>query len=139
MEIVLLCYLIILSLYDCREKRVPFVLVCMGIAVAGILSIVKGSNDGQLWHQVMGWLPGIFLILVAFATKKVGYADGCVLVVVGAVLGYQRAVLLFCISLMLTALVSAALLLLHKVSGKTRIPYLPFMTTAFLIQKMGVL
>ena len=65
--------------------------------------------------------------------------DGAVLVVAGAVLGYQRAVLLFCISLMLTAFVSAVLLLLHKVSGKTRIPYLPFMTTAFLIQKMGVL
>ena len=139
MEIILLCYLVILSMYDCRERKVPFLLLCLGMAVAVILSIVEGINDGQIWHRLLGWLPGIFLVLVAFVTKKVGYADGCVLFVAGAVLGCQRAMLLFCISLMLTALVSVTLLLLHKVSVKTRIPYLPFITTAFLIQKMGVL
>ena len=138
MEIVLLFYLVILSIYDCRERKVPTVLLCLGIAVAVILCGM-GISNGRIWYQLIGWMPGAFLVLVAFATKKVGYADGLVLVVVGALLGYQRAVFLFCFSLILIVLVSVPLLLLHKFNGKTRIPYLPFITTAFLMQKLGAL
>ena len=139
MEISLLLYLSILSIYDCREKKVPTVLLYLGIAVAVFLSAAEGITERQIVYQFIGWLPGIFLILAAFATKKAGYADGIVLGIAGAVLGYQRAVILFCVSLLLLSVVSVLLLFLHKVSGKTRIPYLPFLTTAFLMQTLGIL
>lgn len=137
MEIfILLFYLVILSIYDCREKQVPRVLLFIGVVVT-VISLLATVIDGQqLLYRILGLLPGQFLLLVAFATKKAGYADGIVLSVIGMILGYQKAVFLFCISLLLMSLVAVLLLFLHKVNGRTRLPYLPFLTVTYVIQQI---
>lgn len=137
MWIFILLYLGMLSYYDWREKKVPVLLLCFGIVVAIMLSIVEGTREKQIWYQILGWLPGIFLCLVAAFTKKMGYADGIVLAVVGSVLGYRMAVMTFCVSLVLVSTVSVVMLFLRRVSANTQIPYIPFLTTAFLILQFG--
>lgn len=137
MEIyILLFYLVILSVYDCREKQVPGVLLFIGVVVAVISLLIVVIDGQQVWYRILGLLPGLFLLLVAFVTKKAGYADGIVLAVTGMVLGYQKTMILFCISLLLISVISVLLLFLHKVNGRTRLPYLPFLTVTYVIQQI---
>lgn len=137
MEIyILLFYLVILSVYDCREKQVPGVLLFIGVVVAVISLLIVVIDGQQVWYRILGLLPGLFLLLVAFVTKKAGYADGIVLAVMGMVLGYQKTMILFCISLLLISVISVLLLFLHKVNGRTRLPYLPFLTVTYVIQQI---
>lgn len=137
MEIyILLFYLVILSVYDCREKQVPGVLLFIGVVVAVISLLIVVIDGQQIWYRILGLLPGLFLLLVAFVTKKAGYADGIVLAVTGMVLGYQKTMILFCISLLLISVISVLLLFLHKVNGRTRLPYLPFLTVTYVIQQI---
>lgn len=130
----LLLYLVILSIYDCREKQVPAVFLYVGIGLTALWLVSGGRNLQEIGTLLLGMLPGLFLLLVAFATKKAGYGDGIVLAVAGAVLGYRQAVLVFCIGLLLVSLVSMLLLLLRKVNGRTKIPFLPFLTAAYVVQ-----
>lgn len=104
-----------------------------GIMLLTVAELFMGKTT---WHQMFGMIPGVFLILVAVITGKVGLADGVVLSVIGVIVGYQAIMLLFCISLMLFSFVSIALLLLHKVKGQTRLPYIPFLTVALVVQQI---
>ena len=132
----LLFYLLILSRYDYREKRVPAVLLYVGL-VAAVLLLAGEMFSGQMtWGYLGGILPGIFLLLVAVITRKAGMADGIVLSIVGVVLGYQDTMLLFCISLLLFCVVAIILLLFRKINSKETIPYLPFLTVAVAIQQV---
>lgn len=133
---ILAIYLIILSIYDFKEKQVPVVALYLGGAVIVLLTVPGLVTGGVAWRRIFGLVPGAFLLLMAVVTRKVGVADGIVLLYIGALLGYQKSVLLFGISLMLFSGVSIILLFLHKVKGHTRLPYLPFLTVALIIQQV---
>ena len=135
---ILLLFFVILSVFDCREKQVPVLLLGAGAVAASVLLICKVISGQQVWHQILGVLPGVFLLVVAFVTKKAGYADGVVIAIAGVVLGYKEVAFLFCISLLLISLASVVLLLFRKVNGQTQIPYLPFLTTAFVFQMICI-
>lgn len=127
-----LVYLLILSLYDIKEKKVPVAMLVAG-GIVGMVVVVYDcmvGNGGWL-QSMMGILPGAFLLIVAWATKKAGYADGIVLGIIGALKGYRAGCLILCFSLLLLSVVSIILLLLHKVGRKTQIPYIPFLLSAY--------
>lgn len=132
----LVLYLIILSIYDCKEKQVPVMLLYIGVVAVALISVIELCTGRIVWYQMLGIIPGGFLVLVSIITQKAGLADGIVLGILGVVLGYKAIMLLFCISLIIISFVSILLLLLHKVTGKTRLPYLPFVTAALVIQQM---
>jgi len=71
--------------------------------------------------------------LIAFATKKAGYGDGIVLLLVGMVSGGGKGLWIFCISLFLISIFSVILLLCHKVRRNSEVPYLPFLTVAWIL------
>lgn len=132
----LFLYLLILSVYDYKEKQVPLVLLYVGMAIVTCVSVIDLVKGTTTWVQLLGILPGIILILVAFVTGKAGVADGIVLSIAGAILGHRESWLLFTISLMLILVSSVFLLLLRKINMKARIPYLPFLTVALLLQQV---
>ena len=137
--IVIMAYLTLLSVFDKKEKAVPVRLLFLG----GIGCIVMASYEvfvekmGFMW-LILGLLPGIFFLLVAWLTKKAGYADGIVLLFLGAVYGYRESVLVLGVSLFLAALLSVVLLIMHKVQRNTKLPYIPFLAVAFLIEQIIV-
>lgn len=133
---ILSLYLIILSYFDCKEKQVPIVALYVGGGGIMLLTLMELFAEKSTWQQLLGIIPGIFLIVVAAITKKVGLADGVALSMVGMVIGYTAIMLLFCVSLLLFSIISIALLFLHKVKGHTRLPYIPFLTVALIIQQV---
>ena len=88
---------------------------------------------------LLGLIPGLCLLIVAWATKKAGYADGIVLAVVGAFEGFRGCMLIFSISLITLSVCCAVLLLLKRVQRNSILPYIPFLCTGYLLWKVMAL
>lgn len=131
--IIMVLYLLVLSIYDCKEKRVPVWLLYIGGMFVTIVSVIDVMRGVTIWLPLLGTLPGILLIFVAFVTGKMGIADGIVLTIAGVLLGPQESWIIFVISLMLIFVSSVFLLLMRKIKLRTRIPYIPFLTVAFVL------
>lgn len=122
-------WLLVMSILDIRKRTVPVWLLVLG----GILAAISVCQQNAFLAMGMGMLPGIGLLLIAFLTKKAGYGDGIVLVILGMVSGGGESLLIFSISLFLSAIFSMVLLVLRKAGRNTRIPFLPFLTIGWLL------
>lgn len=127
-------WLISVSIMDIRSRRVPiWMLLLGGGAVLAVLAGQMISGAVKYYEVCTGILPGFILLLIAFATKKAGYGDGIVLLLVGMVSGGGKGLWIFCISLFLISIFSVILLLCHKVRRNSEVPYLPFLTVAWIL------
>lgn len=132
-EIFVLTLMLLMSRWDFREKTVPIQFLFAGSSLAGLWVSYKLLTGQMLWPEVfLGALPGIFLVAVAWLSKKAGYADGIVLIWLGILYGYRRSLAFLGISLFLICVLSITLLMLRRVKRYSRIPYIPFLTIAFL-------
>ena len=77
-------------------------------------------------------MPGVFLLLSSYITgHKVGNGDGWVFILMGLLIGAPGAFMLLGLSLILCALASGILLILHKAQKNSKIPFVPFVMAAF--------
>ena len=135
MKWIILIYMSVCTVFDIRRREIPLLLILFGIAaVLGInvwwirAGIVTVAEIG------IALLPGVFFLLTSFFTReKVGYGDGLLLIILGLLLGAYRCFLILSIGLVLSAVVSLLLLLLHRAGRHSQIPFAPF-----LILGMGV-
>lgn len=131
---ILLMLLLLLSIWDIRECRVPVPVLAIGSALVGIIVGYELLTGRINWLQpAMGSLAGLFLLAMAWLTKKAGYADGIVLLWLGILQDYKRGLMILSISLLLVSLVSIVLLILRRVRRYTRIPFIPFLTMGYVI------
>lgn len=98
--------------------------------------ISTGFIKGEIASVFIGMLPGVMLLLVSFATKKVGVADGILLCMIGAYQNYLIAVIIFVTSSFLMAVISMILLVARRVNRNTRLPYVPFLTLGFVLSEI---
>lgn len=122
-------WLLAASIMDIRTRRVPVWMLAFG---GGLAALAAWRQGAAVPEAVMGMLPGVLLLLTALATKKAGYGDGVVLCMFGAVLGREKGMLLFGISLFLLSLYALTLLALRKAGKNTRIPFLPFLAAGWI-------
>ncbi len=131
-------WLIPLSIMDTRNKRVPVWMLWIGMAAAVCVLLYEGINEDpdvlQIWR---GLIPGAILLATALATGKAGMADGIILILMGALTGYEICVAAALGGLLLIALLSVILLALRKVKRNTKIPFIPFLTVAWIITVCG--
>ena len=101
MEQVLLSgYLIVLSVFDGRECKVPIGLINGGFLVtfAFVLWRCVGNPTEWKWYvlaALLGMLPGMFFLGMSYITGKVGVGDGLVMMVVGMLVGYKECLIIF--------------------------------------------
>lgn len=136
-SIVFLLYLIVLSIFDWKERKVPIVLLAAGTAIAagyGMHACFQEMDNvaNNIMELCLGMVPGGFLLLMAWLTHKIGYGDGVAMLAAGLVLGYKKCLVLLCFSMFLAALISVGLLLSRKAGSRTALPYLPFVAAAYL-------
>lgn len=130
---ILICvtgWLLAASVMDIRTRRVPIWMFVLG---GGLTAIVIFYHKSGYFDILRGTVPGLCLLAIAFVTKKAGYGDGIALSYLGMVLGGEKALLLLGISSFLLALCSLTLLALRKVERNTGMPFLPFLTVAWII------
>ncbi len=129
--------MIVVSIMDIRERKVSTVLLAAGVLMAGAIAIGEMFQNQLRWEKaareiLLGVLPGGFLFTAAYLTKKAGYGDGVVLTALGILHGYLTSAVILCISLFLLSVFSIILLLFKRVQRDTHIPYLPFLTAAYM-------
>lgn len=135
-ELILLVYLAILAVFDWRYKKVPMVMLFGGTAAVLLLrfsTLAQGDCDWKrlLISLVAGAVPGLLMLILARITGKVGYGDGLTLLNVGLFTDYMVCLRMLGFSLTVMSLVSIGLLLIKKVTGTTRLPYLPFLAAVY--------
>jgi len=140
--ILLLALLAVLSVQDFRRQtigiRLPCCMAVLGAAWLAGRACAEGTAAGRLLLELaLALLPGIFFWLIAAATGQMGYGDGLVITVIGLWCGLWKCIFTVGISLFLMAVFSAGLLVLHRAHRRTRVPYLPFLAIAHLLQ-MGL-
>ena len=115
------CWLLAASTLDIRSRRVPVWMLVLGGAFAGLTVVHRCGFTLVEWvEMVKGCIPGAILLILAAATGKAGAADGIVLSFLGICMGGK---------------VCLAVFMLRRVGRNTRLPYLPFLSAAWLLVK----
>lgn len=139
----MIIYLLILSYDDIRLKKVPVFMLKIGLASVCIwlfsdafLPMPPSEPVRRVVTALLGAFPGGALTGLSLISDKVGKGDGIVMIIVGMTESCSFAMILICISCVGLALVSGILMCFRKVSGKTRMPYIPFVTGAYMFLKL---
>lgn len=128
------CWLLAASILDIRSRRIPVWMLVLG-GTAAVLTVVCRCEFTltECMEMIKGCIPGVILLITAAVTGKAGTADGIVLIILGICTGGKICLAVFMLSLLLISLFSGILLALRRVGRNTRLPYLPFLSAAWLL------
>ena len=127
-------YLLAVSIYDIKEKTIPILLLIFGGLLVGTKAVYGVAAGEMAWYQpLLGIIPGMGLLLVAWITEKMGYGDGLVLMLIGGTVGYQGSLVVLCFASFFAAILCVILLAIRKVKKHSRIPYVPFLAGSYLL------
>lgn len=133
--VILSLWLGILAVLDLRWKRIPVWLLAVGGIIVTIMSVDQCAREVKSAAElVWGLVPGALLLLMAVATRKAGIADGIVLLIFSLPLDYRKCIVSFVFSFLIMSFVSLCLLVLGKVKGSSKLPYLPFLLAGYMLQ-----
>jgi leader peptidase (prepilin peptidase)/N-methyltransferase len=77
-------------------------------------------------------MPGALFIIIAFLTKQaLGYGDGAVILLLGLLLEFNVIITFIMLALLFSAIVSLFILLFKKGNVQTRLPFMPFLLSAW--------
>lgn len=126
-------WLTALSVEDVRQKRISLWQIGMGVPLV-VWSLAQGVVQEEIaMGQLLLWtLPGVILLVMSL-TKKVGYGDGTVVLLLGLMERDDHFAGLLLCSMVMMSVVSVLLLILRKAGKDTRLPYLPFLLVAWLL------
>ena len=132
----LICYLIILSIYDIRTRKIPAVWLVIGgvAALVYLIYLCLCRPFSELWPEMLkSWGPGLLMLTVGRFSEKIGSGDGCVLLVAGSVLGGVKMMPVFMGSLLLAAVAGVVLLIFRKAGKNDKMPFMPFLAVAVIM------
>jgi len=128
-SIMLFLFLGVGTYFDLRFKRIPWSIFGVGTVFAIVASIIQ--RKGIILNLFPEILPGVALLLIAWATKEnIGYGDGISVILLGVMAGFKNCILVLCLSLLLLSIFGIILMILKRAGRKTKLPYLPFMFIA---------
>ena len=140
---ILLIFMTVLSVYDIRIRKLPVALLKAGLALAlarpvliFLLSGPSTEQQGYFTAVLLGALPGIAVTALSLISDKVGRGDGIVLIIVGMCENCSFVTLASCSACFLLAVFSGVLLALHRVGRNSRMPFVPFLTGAYILLKL---
>lgn len=128
-----------LFLYDMRWRLLPdklvYPLIGLGLIDAGLrVSLMPSQNYVLYVGFGMLALAGVYGALYVFSRGKwVGFGDVKLSLFIGAVLGWQKALLVLALSNLLGLLVVAPGLMSGKLTRHSRVAFGPFLIAAFFI------
>lgn len=131
--LILLVFLFLCSVWDCKVRKIPlwlchtsafFIIICELLAKEIAFSKMLG-----------GILVGLFLLGLTKITRgQIGLGDGIVFIVIGLGIGLKESFLLLLESLFLLFLFCLIGLIVKKIKIKQRIPFLPFVFSAYFLK-----
>ena len=117
---------------DLKERRVCSWLIVCGFA-AGILN-TAWTGMPVICEYFLRFLPGIVILISAYLVKGcIGKGDGLMCIFLGSVIRVEYVLGALFYGFLIAALTSLVLVALKKVSGKTMLPFVPFLTLGVVI------
>ena len=119
------------SVTDLRRKTISiYLLVIMSMIV--VLSFFCCDME-NIWMHIGGAGLGILFFIVSRLTKEaVGYGDSWLILLLGARLGIEKVLWLLFVASLGGAFVSLLYLWMHRWNRNATLPFVPFLTLAYL-------
>ena len=126
-------FLLTCSVTDIKSREVkPAVLAVFGVLAAGLYVFFRPVG---LFEEAAGIMTGLFFVAMYLITdEKIGLGDGLLMTVTGIFLGGRKNASLIMTAMMLSAAFSIAALITKKADRKTKLPFVPFVFAAFVLQ-----
>ena len=123
--------LVIITAIDIEHQIIPDVITLPGI----VLGLVVGSNTIGYADSILGFFlgSGLFYMLAVFSNGGMGGGDIKYIAAAGALLGWQKVLLVIFIGAFLGSIVGLFQIALQKKSRKSLIPFGPFLAAGTLI------
>ena len=130
-NVVILVFLVILAILDWRKKEIPVLLMLfMSVAVVAFTVFFRTESVRSC---VAGAGVGLLLFLVSKCTKEaIGYGDSWLILLLGVYLGGLRVVQIMFVASLLSAVCSLFYLWKCHWKRSATIPFVPFLTIAYL-------
>ena len=122
--------MVVCTIADIKKKEISVWL----FGLLGLIVIVGCfALESPKWYMLAaGVIPGILLIILAKITEQsIGYGDGIILAEIGLITGVGRCMLILATALALAGIFSLVILVIKRVDKKYRIPFVPFLTKAY--------
>jgi leader peptidase (prepilin peptidase)/N-methyltransferase len=124
-------FLIVISMIDFNTGYVNDALVIPFTVIGFVFTWFTSGFWSALWGSV---IVGGFLLIVVYASKIVygkegGMGEGDIFagLMVGAFLGFKLSIVSLFLTFILGAVIAVVVMLFQKKSGKTAVPFVPFM------------
>ena len=120
---------------DWKEQKISLVML-LSDGAAGIL--VQLAFREQTAAEVIcgAGIGGLVLMLALVSREAVGAGDGMILIVAGIILGFWGVLELLMTALLLTGIAALFLLVVKRKGRAYRLPFVPFLLAAYLLQLM---
>lgn len=130
--IICICYLIILSVQDVRNKNVSLRLLLIGLLVSILYQLIW--SESSLLLCAAGAAVGVGFIGISKVTKEgIGYGDSILILTLGIYMGLWEVIYLLIISFLLSAVFSMGVLTVCHYNRKKSIPFIPFLTVGYIL------
>lgn len=118
---------------DWKEKHIYLYLPAGALVLALILHIL--CRERAITDMLSGAAVGVIMIIIGrFTGEAVGIGDGLMLVASGVFLGFWENLCLLMTALLLVGCAALLLATLGKKRKDYRVPFLPFLLAAYLLQ-----
>ncbi len=137
-QILLFILLGICMIHDLRSKTIPAIWIWLSIFVTGgyqLYEIVMGNSS--LVECLFAILPGIGILIFSYISKQIGNGDGLLMIAIGLCLGWQNLLMVLTVAFLLAAVFSIGYSAIKRKWKNDRIPFVPFLCLALVIQYMG--
>ncbi len=135
-KIAVAMFLGINTITDIKSRKIHTVVNIL-FAAAGLL-LFFSQEEKDAAALVGGIAVGMYLILFAVLTKEaVGFGDGIVVMAMGTFLGGWKTVFVLMGGFLLASVFGVFHMCRKKANGKTRLPFLPFLTCSYLVYIVG--
>jgi leader peptidase (prepilin peptidase) / N-methyltransferase len=130
-KIVIACFLGLLAVVDYKKKQVSNIALLIGLVIVIVNYVV--FQPITIISLIGGVLIGFTLLGISYITRqKIGVGDGLLIILLGANLGFEGIILVLLYALTLSALWSAALLIIKKVNRHYTIAFIPFIFISYI-------
>ena len=131
-QILMAVVMVICAAIDIKKKTIPVWI----FAVLGIVALTGGicCESCSFYRAAAGVIPGVLLLGLAKVTEQsIGYGDGIVLAEMGSMLGAGVCMVILAGALALAGFFSIGMMTVKKVDKRYKIPFIPFLTIAYII------
>ncbi|RRD95052.1 hypothetical protein EII17_04585 [Clostridiales bacterium COT073_COT-073] len=115
---------------DIRKKEIPIEFYLVFLVPVVILHLAQADWINPL---VALGLYGIFYLLARYSKQAIGYGDAVAIPTLCLLGGYQTGGVIVLMALILVGILGLILLVIKKANRKTEVPFIPFLTMAYLI------